>query len=459
MSPTGRLVACNTGIRYSNMPSFDLTAGQGYPVAFTPRVPSPHRSRLLATSAELFWTHGYRATTTRQIAATLGLQQATLYHHVASKEDLLYEICSASLSQLLCAAEEARAAETEPGAALETIIRTSIQELLANQREHATMIFELRGLSRERQTDVLDALDRYRQILRTTIANGQAAGTLRSDIDARYLEQGLFSLLTWMLLWHRPGEALTPDLLADLVIEIYLHGSASNRGAVAAPQTDHAETLPFSQPAKSDAVRTAERLYSVSAALFRSQGYDATTAREIASVLGIQKASLYHHTRGKAHLLHQVCTTALHQIRTDVQTATAGVDDGLERARRLVVAHVTSLLEHQDQHATSLLETRALSGEHRSDVNLLHDAHQSLVRSVLESSQNDGALRADIPAKYLSLLLFSLTNRSMLWYRPGGALRPDQLGAMFAALFLSGAAASRYANKTLRGTSPAPSAN
>lgn len=415
-------------------------------MAFTPRLPSPHRSRLLATSAELFWTHGYRATTTRQIAATLGLQQATLYHHVASKEDLLYEICSASLSQLLCAGEEALAGVKQPRACLEALVRTSIQELLANQREHATMIFELRGLSPERQTDVLDALDRYRQILRSTIADAQADGTLRSDIDARYLEQGVFSLLTWILLWHRPGEALTPELLADLVLEVYMHGAASDRHAVAPPQLLDAAPVTSTQAAKSEAVRTAERIYSVAASLFRSQGYDATTAREIAAELGIQKASLYHHTRGKAHLLHQVCTSALHQIRTDVQAATSDVNDPLERARQLVIAHVTSLLRYQDQHATSLLETRALSGEQRSDVNLLHDAHQSLVRSILEVAQNSGALRSDIPAKYLSQLLFSLTNRSMLWYRPEGALRPEQLGEMFAVLFLSGAAAPTMQN-------------
>ncbi len=406
-------------------------------MTLTPRLPSPHRARLLATSAELFWTHGYRATTTRQIAATLGLQQATLYHHVASKEDLLYEICSASLAQLLRAAEEAVAATDAPGQRLEAILRTSILELLANQREHATMIFELRGLSPDRQRDVLEALDRFRQLLRTTIADAQRDGTLRTDIDAKYLEQGAFSLLTWILLWHRPGEALTPDRLSDLVIEIYLRGAAVDRHTVTdyEPQSDALTELP-----KSEAVRTAERIASVAASLFRSQGYDATTAREIAAVLGIQKASLYHHTRGKAHLLHEVCTAALRQIREDVLAATSQVDDPMERARQLVIAHVTSLLRYQDQHAASLLETRALSGEQRTDVALLRDAHESLVRSIIESAQEAGALRRDVSPKYLGLLLFSLTNRAMLWYRPNGPLRPEQLGAMFATLFLSGAA-------------------
>lgn len=410
-------------------------------MALTPRIPSAHRSRLLATSAELFWTHGYRATTTRRIAATLGLQQATLYHHVASKEDLLYEICVSSLAQLLRASEAAVSTLTTPRARFEALIRTTIQELLANQREHATMIFELRGLSSERRTNVLDALDRYRHVLRGIIAEAQQDGTLRGDIDAKYLEQGMFNLLTWVLVWHRPGEALTPHLLSELVIEIYLHGAAADRSAVAPLQPWLPRPTMADEGPKSDAVRTAQRIFSVSASLFRSQGYDATTAREIAAVLGIQKASLYHHTRGKAHLLHQVCTSALRQIRKDVAAATEHVSDPLERARQLVVAHVTSLLNYQDQHAASLLEARALSGDHQTDVSLLRDAHESLVRQILEDAQKAGALRADVPTKHLGLLLFSLTNRSMLWYRADGPLRPEQLGELFAVLFLAGAAA------------------
>lgn len=410
-------------------------------MALTTRIPSAHRSRLLATSAELFWTHGYRATTTRRIAATLGLQQATLYHHVASKEDLLYEICSASLAQLLRSSEAALAGLKTPRERLAALVRTSIRELLANQREHATMIFELRGLSPERQADVLGALDRYRQVMRSIIEEGQKDGTLRQDIEARYLEQAMFNLLTWILVWHRPGEELTPDALSDLVIEVYLHGAASKRKAVAPLQPWLPRPAQADDTPKSEAVRTAQRIFSVAASLFRAQGYDATTAREIASVLGIQKASLYHHTRGKAHLLHQVCTTALRQIRKDVLAATEHLGDPLERTRQLVIAHVTSLLRHQDQHAASLLEARALSGDHQTDVSLLRDAHESLVRQILEAAQTAGALRGDVPTKYLGLLLFSLTNRSMLWYRPDGPLRPEQLGELFAVLFLSGAAA------------------
>src|ERR1700752_4646273 len=49
--------------------------------------------RVLDTAAALFWEKGYAATTTREIAAAVGIQQASLYYHVASKEGLLYQLC------------------------------------------------------------------------------------------------------------------------------------------------------------------------------------------------------------------------------------------------------------------------------------------------------------------------------------------------------------------------------
>src|ERR1700685_4450183 len=64
----------------------------------------PDRStteRLFDTATALFWREGYSATTTREIAAALGIQQASLYHHMASKEDLLYRICLSSLEPFL----------------------------------------------------------------------------------------------------------------------------------------------------------------------------------------------------------------------------------------------------------------------------------------------------------------------------------------------------------------------
>ena len=62
---------------------------------------TPTVDRLLDTAAALFWEKGFAATTTREIATALRIQQASLYYHMSSKEDLLYQIFGSSLHQFL----------------------------------------------------------------------------------------------------------------------------------------------------------------------------------------------------------------------------------------------------------------------------------------------------------------------------------------------------------------------
>ena len=179
------------------------------------------------------------------------------------------------------------------------------------------------------------------------------------------------------------------------------------------------------------------------AALFSKKGYSATSLREIAALLRIQKASLYYHIAGKEDLLFEICSASLRQIRRDVEAAIQQVEDPLERTRALVKAHIESMLRDQEQHTVTLSEMRALSEERLAQVISLRDAYEDLVRSVLEHAQGAGVLRQDIPVKYLSLHLLGMINRVEVWYRPEGPLTPTQIGELLAVMFLTGAAAIR----------------
>jgi len=422
----------------------DLTAPAIDTVTAPTRTQPSSRHRLLETSADLFWTRGYRATTTRQIAAVLGLQQASLYHHVASKEDLLFEICRAALAELLNAAETSVAGVTDPLERLKHLVRAALSTQLQNQKTHATMAFELRSVSNARRGELLAAFDRYRDLARQVIAEAQDAGALRRDIEPRYFALSLWNIMSWVLLWYRPDGTFTRDALAGHILDLWLNGVSADRAAAWAlcPVTTEPDVSPDTASQDDAASRTADRVLDVAASLFRTKGYDAATAREIASVLGIQKASLYHHTRGKGHLLYQICSDSLVGLRRDAEAAVAEADPAtpLDRVRRLAVGHVTSLLRHQDQHATSLLELRALSGDEREHVAALRESHEHFVRGVLEDGRRAGSIRADLPVGMLALHLFNLTNRSMLWFDREGPLSPERLADVFAAMYLAGIA-------------------
>jgi AcrR family transcriptional regulator len=184
---------------------------------------------------------------------------------------------------------------------------------------------------------------------------------------------------------------------------------------------------------------TRERLLDAAAALFATMGYAGTTTRELAGAVGIRNASMYHHVRGKDELLHELCIESLTRILEAGRAAVAGERDPAARLLAVIVAHVETILEDRDTHATMLNELRSLAPGAREEVVRLRDAYEELLTEVIADAQAAGTVRTDIATRHLTLALLNLLNWTIFWFRPERELTPSVLGQMLASLFLDGA--------------------
>jgi TetR/AcrR family transcriptional regulator, cholesterol catabolism regulator len=409
--------------------------------------------RLFDIAAALFWDKGYAATSTREIAAALGIQQASLYYHIASKEDLFYQLCVASLQQLISSVESAINEVHDPVGRILALIRAHLTTLLTYQVRHVTMLTELRALSDRHHKEILALRKSYAGLVRSVLENAQTAGKIRKDIPAKYLYLALLNVLNWPVLWFRRDRELSAARVMDVFTPVYLNGAATSEAATHGRSPQWSTRLGEAADRRRKTVRTgepstpmahqptSERMLETAAALFSTKGYAATSTREIAAVLRIQKPSLYYHIQSKEDLLYIICKSSLEGIHKNVGQAIARTGAPLQRVRALVRAHLESMLRDQAKHAVTLSEMRALSPKRLADVIAMRDAYEGLVRSILMDAQEAGMLRSDIPAKYLCLYLLGLMNRVEVWYRPGGPLSPQQLAQVFVAIFLTGASA------------------
>jgi AcrR family transcriptional regulator len=149
---------------------------------------------------------------------------------------------------------------------------------------------------------------------------------------------------------------------------------------------------------------TSERLLAVSAHLFRTKGYAATTTREIASKLGLQKGSLYHHIEGKEDLLYRLCVDSLSRLHGAAQKAVDQEEGALAKINALILRHVVGMLADRDMHATMLIELRSLTGARRADVIRLRDQYEELIMGVISEGQREGTIRSDLDVRYLCLV-------------------------------------------------------
>ena len=318
----------------ARLPTFETVPPDAEPPA------RPTGERLFDIAAALFCEKGYAATTTREIAAAACIQQASLYYHVAGKEDLLYQICVSSLEQLLTDVRTAVSAVRDPIEKIEVLARTHLRTILRHQIRHVTMLNELRALSGPHRTAVMALRKKYANLARSVIADAQAAGAVRTDIPVRYLYLALLNILNWAVLWFRRGRTLSEDQLARIFTSIYLTGAAAGVERVPVPSSALRSRRRKSTPRAGthDEFRppTSDRLLDAAATLFAQKGYAAASTREIAEILGIRKASLYYHIENKEDLLYAICKSSLDQIRREVAAALEKVQDPLERTRTLV---------------------------------------------------------------------------------------------------------------------------
>lgn len=204
--------------------------------------------RLLVEAAALFRERGYANATTRELAERLGIRKASLYYHIETKEDLLYALCAESTRRVT----EAVAAVAEQHEGLDRLrrmIETHLVTAVRDRDMHTTGLLEMRSLSRERRGEVIASRDRYEQLLRRVIADEQAAGRLRDDVDARYLALTLLNLLNWTLFWYAPDGEMDAATLGATLASVYVDGAAARPARRARAARRSARTAPASENA------------------------------------------------------------------------------------------------------------------------------------------------------------------------------------------------------------------
>ena len=72
------------------------------------------KEQIYHTARSLFSERGYPATTVRDIARELNLQAGSLYAHIESKEDVLWEIVNRAAGQFLAAVEPVVTSDRTP---------------------------------------------------------------------------------------------------------------------------------------------------------------------------------------------------------------------------------------------------------------------------------------------------------------------------------------------------------
>jgi TetR/AcrR family transcriptional regulator, cholesterol catabolism regulator len=182
---------------------------------------SARRVELTREAARLFAERGYHGTSIGDLAKALGVQKGSLYAHIESKQDLLYEAMREGAAAFHAALDEIPD-DLSVLARIRLALRAHLR-VVAEQLDIATVfVREWRYLEGERADEFLAERRRYEERFRALFREGRELGELRTDLDDHAAALLVLSAANWAYTWLPPG-ADTDDL-ADRFLGILVDG-------------------------------------------------------------------------------------------------------------------------------------------------------------------------------------------------------------------------------------------
>jgi TetR/AcrR family transcriptional regulator, cholesterol catabolism regulator len=180
---------------------------------------SSRREELTRIAARLFAEQGYQGTSLADLAEELGVQKPSLYHHISSKEDLLWEV-AAEGARAFHEALDAVPVDAPAAERIRLALRAHLG-VVAGQLDVATVfVREWRHLEGERRERFVSERRRYEERVRELFRDGVEESALRTDLDVATAALLFLSAANWAYTWLRPGAdtgALADRLYAALL--------------------------------------------------------------------------------------------------------------------------------------------------------------------------------------------------------------------------------------------------
>jgi len=182
------------------------------------------KEQVIRKAAELFRTKGYAAASMRDLAQMLGIEAASLYSHIKSKEEILQSLCFDMAAEFRKSLDEVEKQKVPAREKLKNGIIGHIQVMAKDLTASAVFMNEHRHLSQPYLRDFLLLRINYINRFKTIIEEGVKAGEFKSTIDKKLAVMTLFSSLNWMPQWYDPNSNIIPGELGQQLADMLVNG-------------------------------------------------------------------------------------------------------------------------------------------------------------------------------------------------------------------------------------------
>lgn len=173
-----------------------------------------------------------------------------------------------------------------------------------------------------------------------------------------------------------------------------------------------------------------EAIHTVARNLFCKRGFAATSMQDIASELGLQRGSLYHHIESKEELLLDILASSLNEMFEAVERIAAAPEPPEEKLRLYFMVSLENMARRQQEMLIWITEFRRMpevlaplaDRVRRADSNLMKIIEEGIAAGTWAPRDKDLAFQ---------------TLRGVIawfphWYKQGGRLSVSEISAEMA---------------------------
>lgn len=168
------------------------------------------------------------------------------------------------------------------------------------------------------------------------------------------------------------------------------------------------------------------KILRVAAYLFQQQGYTRTTVRDIATMVGMQSGSLFHHFKSKDEILLAIMFEAIGYNTTRLQHAIAPHSQTIEKIQALILAELQSINgDTGPAMAVLVFEWQTLTTAQQAPLLSMRDYYESIWLDVLATAHAEGVIQHS-PFIWRRLIGGAIA-WTVTWYKPTGSMSLEQL--------------------------------
>ncbi len=186
------------------------------------------RAEILRSAERIFLAEGYEGATIRKIADEVGVSSTCLYMHFRDKDEILLEICTAAMSDLLAATREMAAKSAPPVERMRLMLRAYVDFALANPNAYRLIFCSSplnASIAKQEATRALGA--ESASLFNGVMREIGAEGRLRGDSDPAVVHQAVWAACHGLvaLMITKPNFPWAPaDTLSAVLIDGLLFG-------------------------------------------------------------------------------------------------------------------------------------------------------------------------------------------------------------------------------------------